>query len=86
MIVTSKFQLQVPEGSTEEAAALERDDESPTPLVGDVDIVIVPERGVLYGQDLKAKLVFTSKAASAHTVNYVTAIPKTPLMWVYWEE
>ena len=55
LIVTSNYKF--PEGSTEEAAALERDDENPTPPVGDVDIVIVPERGVPYGQDLKAKLV-----------------------------
>ena len=69
LIVTSNYKF--PEGSTEEAAALERDDENPTPPVGDVDIVIVPERGVPYGQDLKAKLVFTSKAASTRTVKYV---------------
>ena len=55
LIVTSNYKF--PEGSTEEAAALERDGENPTPPVGDVDIVIVPERGVPYGQDLKAKLV-----------------------------
>ena len=42
LIVTSNYKF--PEGSTEEAAALERDDENPTPWVGDADIVIAPER------------------------------------------
>ena len=41
LIVTSNYKF--PEGSMEEAAALERDDENMTLLVGNVDIVIVPE-------------------------------------------
>ena len=41
LIVTSNYKF--PEGSMEEAAALERDDENMTPLVGNVAIVIVPE-------------------------------------------
>ena len=76
LIVTSNYKF--PEGSTEEAAA--RDDENPTPPVCNSNIAIVPERGVPYRQDLKAKLVFTSKAASTCTVNYV--IHLTPVTYV----
>lgn len=78
LIVTSNYKF--PEGSTEEAAALERDDENPTPPVGDVDITIVPERGVPYGEELKAKLVFTSKAASTRNVDYVIRL--SPVTYV----
>ena len=42
LIVTSNYKF--PEGSTEEAAALERDDENTTPLVADVVVLIVPEQ------------------------------------------
>ena len=42
LIVTSNYKF--PEGSMEEAAALERDDENTTPLVADVDVLIVPEQ------------------------------------------
>ena len=72
LIVTSSYKF--PEGSTEEAAALGRDDEKPTPPKGDVDIAIVAEKGVPYGQDLKAKLVLTSKADSTRTVQYVVRL------------
>ena len=78
LIDTSNYKF--PEGSTEEAAAMERDDENPTPPVGDVDIMIVPERDVPYGQELKAKLVFTSKAASTRNVDYVIRL--SPVTYV----
>ena len=54
LIVTSNYKF--PKGSTEEAAALKRHDGNPTPPGSDVNIVIVPELGVPYGQDLKARL------------------------------
>ena len=63
-----------------QAAAMERDDENPTPPVGDVDIMIVPERDMPYGQELKAKLVFTSKAASTRNVDYVIRL--SPVTYV----
>ena len=59
---------------------MERDDENPTPPVGDVDIMIVPERDVPYGQELKAKLVFTSKAASTRNMDYVIRL--SPVTYV----